>query len=118
MSQIDHSGPLFTNAHKSIPDNRYTMNEIKSALMCIDETKATGPDGFGDQFYKDAWGNMRGDVINPLLDFFNIGELLKEVKSTTITLIPKSIYPTNAAVMFCINESQKWLVTNWVEFYR
>lgn len=65
--------------------------------MSIDGSKAPGPDGFGAYFYKDAWGIVQEDVISAVLDFFNTGKLLKEVNSTTITLIPKSKCPSNVS---------------------
>lgn len=40
---------------------------------------------------------MWEDVISAVLDFFNTEKLLKEVNSTTITLIPKSKCPTNVS---------------------
>ncbi|XP_048501399.1 uncharacterized protein LOC125497765 [Beta vulgaris subsp. vulgaris] len=55
----------------------------------IDECKASGPDGFGSALYKYAWDDIGSDVSNVILDFLNIGNLLKEINATSLTLIPK-----------------------------
>ncbi|XP_048502707.1 uncharacterized protein LOC125498526 [Beta vulgaris subsp. vulgaris] len=116
VQQIVQSGPLLTKAHKAILNSSYTVAEIKASLKSIDGAKALGLDGFRAYFYKDSWSIVEEDVIHVVLDFFTSGKLLKEVNSTSITLIPKNKCPTHVtlvtldqslAVMFCTSVSQK-----------
>lgn len=55
--------------------------------------KAPGPDGYSSQFFKDNWEIMKDDVIDAITNFFSSGKLLKQVNTTTITLIPKCNRP-------------------------
>lgn len=57
--------------------------------MAISSCKSPGPDGFEAQFYRDAWEVVGSDVVDVVLDILHSGKMLKELNTTTITLIPK-----------------------------
>ncbi|XP_074305258.1 uncharacterized protein LOC141640349, partial [Silene latifolia] len=84
-----------TQAAKLIRD--VTDAEIYEALRSIPPNKSSGPDGYTSQFYKDAYSIVGNDVIQAVKEFFITGELLKQVNSTTLTLIPKNDRPLSVA---------------------
>nr|GEZ28416.1 RNA-directed DNA polymerase, eukaryota, reverse transcriptase zinc-binding domain protein [Tanacetum cinerariifolium] len=71
--------------------------EIKLALFDIDGNKASGPDGFSSQFFKDSWSVVGDDVCKAVRDFFSNGKLLKEINSTIISLVPKVAAPSKVS---------------------
>ncbi|XP_056695412.1 uncharacterized protein [Spinacia oleracea] len=70
-----------------------TSEEIRHAMFSINGDKAPGPDGFGSHFFKENWIIVGEDVTKAVLEIFHTGKLLKEINSTTITLIPKTKCP-------------------------
>lgn len=66
-----------------------TDKEIQEAFWALKANKAPGPDGYSAGFYKKSWGVVGGEVVGAIKSFFNSGELLQELNSTTIALIPK-----------------------------
>lgn len=70
-------------------DTPFTINELRSALMCMQNGKCPGPDGFPAEFYKTF-----ADVLSPLLlNMFNEslknGSLPLTLRQATISLILK-----------------------------
>ncbi|KAI3426756.1 GRAS domain-containing protein [Psidium guajava] len=51
--------------------------------------KALGPDGFNVEFFKETWDITGHLVTAAIKEFFPSGNLLKEINSTIIALIPK-----------------------------
>ncbi|XP_074264272.1 uncharacterized protein LOC141586807 [Silene latifolia] len=88
-------GKLVTTEHCSILLSPVTDSEIKQCLFSIPATKSPGPDGYSSQFFKDSWEIVGGDVVAAIKDFFQTGKLLKQVNTTSITLIPKTDNPTS-----------------------
>ncbi|XP_010667105.1 uncharacterized protein LOC104884190 [Beta vulgaris subsp. vulgaris] len=82
-------GPVLTDAHKCLLEAPYTVEEIKHALLSIPGSKAPGPDGFSSSFDRDSWDIVGEEVVMVVLDILQSGKLLKELNTTTITLIPK-----------------------------
>ncbi|XP_074292154.1 uncharacterized protein LOC141619010 [Silene latifolia] len=69
--------------------------EVRDAFFSIPDIKSPGPDGYTSKFFKDAWGEIGGDVIGALQDFFLQRRLLTQINATTLTLIPKCDRPQN-----------------------
>lgn len=59
-------------------------------MFSLKDNKAPGPDGFNALFYKKAWGIVGHTVIEAIKDFFKSCNLLKEINSTAVTLIPQT----------------------------
>ncbi|XP_070008565.1 uncharacterized protein [Nicotiana sylvestris] len=74
----------------------YTTVEVKAAMFSIEETKSPGPDGYGSGFYKASWSIIGEEVTNAILEFFENGQLLTQISSTIIALIPKGGERTQA----------------------
>ncbi|XP_074287953.1 uncharacterized protein LOC141613116 [Silene latifolia] len=72
-----------------------TDEEVNRAIFSIPDIKASGPDGYTSRFYKDAWNVVGNDVTRVVQDFFTHRKLLKQINSTTLTLIPKCERPKN-----------------------
>ncbi|XP_074267063.1 uncharacterized protein LOC141590365 [Silene latifolia] len=70
-----------------------TDEEIKQAMFSIDSNKSPGPDGYGSQFFKDAWTVVGKDVCLAVRDAFVTGNVLKASNNTIITLVPKVDVP-------------------------
>ncbi|XP_074305237.1 uncharacterized protein LOC141640287 [Silene latifolia] len=88
-------GNLVTQAHRDILLAAVIDEEIKGCLFSIPGNKSPGPDGYTSQFYKDAWDIVGNDVLCAVKDFFLTGKLLKQLNTTTLTLIPKIDNPAS-----------------------
>nr|GEY78953.1 putative RNA-directed DNA polymerase, eukaryota, reverse transcriptase zinc-binding domain protein [Tanacetum cinerariifolium] len=62
-------------------------------MFSMGNEKSPGPDGFTDDFFKEAWDIVGNDVILAVREFFVNGKLLKELNHTIITLILKVSAP-------------------------
>jgi len=71
-----------------------TREEIKHAMFNLKNNKALGPDGFNAGFFKRMWHIVGEDVINAVSSFFRTRRMLKEMNTTSISLIPKVANPT------------------------
>ncbi|XP_074315414.1 uncharacterized protein LOC141651610 [Silene latifolia] len=87
-------GPVITDDLKVLLLKPVTKDEIKTTMFSIPASKSPGPDGFTSQFYRDSWDIVGHDVVGPVKDFLTSGNMLKQVNTTTLTLIPKVKNPT------------------------
>ncbi|GJY36038.1 RNA-directed DNA polymerase, eukaryota, reverse transcriptase zinc-binding domain protein [Tanacetum coccineum] len=71
--------------------------EIKRAMFQINDNNAPGPDGFSSHFYKKAWDTIIGDICKAVKDLFHKGEILSEINSTVIALVPKIQTPAKVS---------------------
>ncbi|GKB83265.1 RNA-directed DNA polymerase, eukaryota, reverse transcriptase zinc-binding domain protein [Tanacetum coccineum] len=83
--------------------------EIKRAMFQINDNNAPGPDGFSLHFYKKAWDTIIGDICKAVKDLFHKGEILSEINSTVIALVPKIQTPAKVSdyrpIACCNNQS-------------
>ncbi|XP_074321773.1 uncharacterized protein LOC141658950 [Silene latifolia] len=86
---IVRTGKLITDHQKYLLLRPVTYDEIKKCIFSIPSSKAPGPDGYSSQFFKDSWAIIGNDVSAAIIDFFNTGQLLKQLNATLVTLIPK-----------------------------
>ncbi|GJY67968.1 putative RNA-directed DNA polymerase, eukaryota, reverse transcriptase zinc-binding domain protein [Tanacetum coccineum] len=68
-----------------------TNEEIKRAMFDIGDDKTPGPDGYTSAFFKRGWDVVGLDVCNAIRDFFDNGQILKEINHTLLALIPKEL---------------------------
>ncbi|XP_074282927.1 uncharacterized protein LOC141607475 [Silene latifolia] len=92
---IVRTGKLITDHQKSLLLRPVTYDEIKKCIFSIPSSKAPGPDGYSSQFFKDSWAIIGNDVSAAIIDFFNTGQLLKQLNATLVTLIPKVVNPSS-----------------------
>ncbi|XP_021994626.1 uncharacterized protein LOC110891242 [Helianthus annuus] len=89
---------LFTNVLDpniaSYMCRQVTEDEVKKAMFSIGIDKAPGPDGFTAAFFKSAWHIVGNDVSRAIIDFFDTGNLLRELNHTLIVLVPKVPSPS------------------------
>lgn len=71
----------------------FTREEVKSAMFSIDGNKAPGPDGFNINFFKYYWDMVGDNICDAMLDFLQNKKLVKEINTTSITLIPEGKSP-------------------------
>ncbi|GKC56323.1 RNA-directed DNA polymerase, eukaryota, reverse transcriptase zinc-binding domain protein [Tanacetum coccineum] len=94
---IDLSNDLFSavlsNEEADNMVKKVSDREIKYALFDIGDNKAPGPDGYSSVFFKKSWEVTDKDVCDAIKEFFSKGQLLGELNSTLITLVPKNQNP-------------------------
>ena len=97
MKQIRDPHSLFSKkldlAHMVEMIKPVEDEEIKIALFDIDDNKSPGPDGFSSKFFKSMWDTVSKDFCAAVKEFFESGEMLKEINATVIALIPKKDTP-------------------------
>ncbi|XP_021979735.1 uncharacterized protein LOC110875849 [Helianthus annuus] len=71
-----------------------TAEEVKAAMFSIGIDKAPGPYGYTTAFFKSAWPIIGVDISNAIIDFFDTGNLLRELNHTLIVLVPKIPTPS------------------------
>ena len=67
----------------------YSSEDIKRAVFDIPGIKSPGPDGYGSFFYQENWDLIGAEVCEAIKSFLQTRNLLKEINTTVITLIPK-----------------------------
>lgn len=97
QSTIIQMGATITDQQANLLTMDFTNKEIKEAFFSIPGSKAPGPDGYNSTFFKEAWPIIGDEVCNAVRDFFQNGQLLKQVNSTKLTLIPKVQYPQSVS---------------------
>ncbi|XP_074314480.1 uncharacterized protein LOC141649696 [Silene latifolia] len=78
---------------RRMSNREVNSEEIKQALSSIPANKAPGPDGYTSQFFKDDVDIVGEDLIAVVKEFFQSGQLLTQVNSTVLTLVPKKARP-------------------------
>ena len=86
-------GVVLTEEQKCFLKTQFKKEEVKEAIFDIPGNKAPGPDGFSAFFYQDCWDTVGEEISIAVVSFLNSGKPLREINSTTITLIPKTICP-------------------------
>ncbi|GLT47337.1 hypothetical protein SLA2020_210420 [Shorea laevis] len=72
----------------------FSTEEIEEGLRSCEGTKAPGPDGYNFNFIKFAWSTLKEDFVNFFNEFYQNGKLVRGIKSSFLTLIPKKLNPT------------------------
>lgn len=72
----------------------FSPDDVKQALLDIDDLKAPGPDIYSALFFKKAWPLVGEEVTEAILSFFRSGHLLREVNITVINLVAKMPNPS------------------------
>ncbi|KAL6145754.1 hypothetical protein ACLB2K_056439 [Fragaria x ananassa] len=67
----------------------YSLDEIRSALFQMYQTKSPGSDGMPPLFFQHYWDTIGEDVTVAVQNFLQSGQLLREINFTHICLIPK-----------------------------
>uniref|UniRef100_A0A803PR61 Reverse transcriptase domain-containing protein n=1 Tax=Cannabis sativa TaxID=3483 RepID=A0A803PR61_CANSA len=88
-------GPVLTPKLANALTQKFTHEEVKKAAFSIPGTKSPGPDGFSSSFYQDNWDIIGEDISGAVLAFRETGNILKEINSTIITLVPKCKCPNS-----------------------
>ncbi|KAL0378647.1 UNVERIFIED_CONTAM: hypothetical protein Sradi_3170200 [Sesamum radiatum] len=74
-----------------------TQQEIKDAFFDISEESAPGPDGYTSAFFKAAWPVIGEDISAAVAEFFHSGQLLRQLNTTLLALIPKVQLPLHVS---------------------
>ena len=82
-------GLTWSPQHLVSLNSRITHEEIKNTIFSMNDSKASGPDGFSSLFFKKAWSIVGCDVVDVVESFFNSGCMLREINCTIIALVPK-----------------------------
>lgn len=98
------SSKLVVEMHPSLI-SEVSTEEIISLIKNMPSNKSLGFDGYTVKFFRAALELVSKQVIAAVQEFFS-GKLLKEFKSTIISLVPKSSQPiriTNFMLISCCN---------------
>lgn len=69
----------------------FSTEEIKREVFALPANKSSGPDGFTREFFRETWDTVGSDGISAIKEFFVSSELLKQLNSTALILIPKTL---------------------------
>lgn len=83
--------PRLTFIHKQGLDKEFTEKEVRGAVFQLWALKAPGPDGIPTLVFQKCWNTMGPTITQANLGFLRLGFILKELNSTFITLVPKSL---------------------------
>ncbi|KAK4254761.1 hypothetical protein QN277_010094 [Acacia crassicarpa] len=67
--------------------------EVKEAIFGMGALKSPGPDGFNALFYQNQWSTVCPSVVAYIKHLFSNPQVIQEVNSTLIVLIPKKDHP-------------------------
>lgn len=88
--QIIDEGTRLTERQKRMLNCNFTKVDVRRVLMSTPNEKAPGLDGYNNLiFLKHTWEIIGDDISDVVLDFLKLGEILKCINVTSITLIPK-----------------------------
>lgn len=65
------------------------MEEVQRVAFQMGPLKAPGSDGFPGLFYQEYWDVVGEDVFAAIKEFFQKGQILREMNHTNVVLIPK-----------------------------
>ncbi|XP_074374476.1 uncharacterized protein LOC141714880 [Apium graveolens] len=71
-----------------------TSQEVKEAVFHMHPDKAPGPDGMTPAFFQKNWSVVGVEMTQMVRNFFQTGNLIDNINSTNIVLIPKKKNPT------------------------
>lgn len=87
-----------------------TKEEVYSIIKSLPSNKSPGPDGFIVEFFKSTW-DITGDlVVEAVQEFFETGQLFKELNCMLVTLVskfPHSTKVSNYRPISCCNKLYK-----------
>lgn len=92
-SGIVQQGNVVTSMQRRELITSISETEIEAAIWAINREKAPGPDGNSSQFFKDNREIVKHDTCKAVQNFFTKGSMMKQVNTTSITLIPKCNHP-------------------------
>nr|XP_009609757.1 uncharacterized protein LOC104103545 [Nicotiana tomentosiformis] len=95
IPEIMQSGYMLSRQQKLQLIKPVTREDVKKAVLDIDDNKAPTCDGYNSYFFKKTWHILGDEVTAAVMEFFENAEICKAINCTTITLIPKVKNPTS-----------------------
>lgn len=86
---IIDKGPKLQVAQQRLLIEDCSEQEVNEALFSMNSNKAPGIDGFNVCFFKKCWHIIGVEVVQAFQQFFQTGNLPKEMNLALITLLPK-----------------------------
>lgn len=83
--------PLVSKEHNKLLSSIPKDEEIFKAVCSLGGDKAPSPDGFPMFFFQKLWKLIGKDVCDAVKEFYGAKQMLKEINSTFLCLIPKNI---------------------------
>lgn len=87
---VFNSGQILSEADCAHLSEPISDDMIRDALFHIGDDKSPGPDGYTSSFFKENWDLIKGDFLAGVHEFFQNGQLLKQLNQAAIALIPKT----------------------------
>lgn len=82
-----------SEADRTWLEQKFTKEEIKSAVWECSGDKAPGPDGFNFTIIKHLWNTISVDIEQFIKEFHSNGRLVQGINSSFIVLVPKKTNP-------------------------
>ncbi|XP_074283110.1 uncharacterized protein LOC141607654 [Silene latifolia] len=92
--EVLNQGKCCETHHLDILNRPATNEEINQVIFSVPPDKSHVPHGYTNGFFKDAWSIVGQDICAEIQDFFLTGNLLTQINSTNVTLVPKYERPT------------------------
>ncbi|CAL5380958.1 unnamed protein product [Camellia sinensis] len=73
----------------------FTESEVWAAIKNCDGNKAPGPDGFNVYCFQKCWSILKQDFMNFMSEFHENGRLVRSLKCSFFTLVPKKSNPSS-----------------------
>ena len=86
---LSHIPKLITDDHNQILGKAIEIMEVMTAVKQMEKDKAPGPDGFTTNFFHACWDWLKEEIWALVEDSRKSESILRAIKSTFLTLIPK-----------------------------
>lgn len=73
----------------------FTESEVWATIKSCDRNKAPGPDGFNLSCIQKCWSILKQDFMNFMTEFHENGRLVRCLKCSFFTLVPKKLNPSS-----------------------
>lgn len=95
-SEVIMKGTCLTRTQQLELIKEVTAEEIFASIKSMPTDKVSGVDGFPIEFFTQYWEEVKSDVLEDVLGFFQRGKMNNVINCTAMTLIPK--VPTHTQV--------------------
>ena len=81
--------PRLSSQKRAICEGILTTTELNTALFLLKNDTSPGPSGFTAEFYKCFWDELKGILLQALLEIQNSGKTKTSFKQSVTIMIPK-----------------------------
>ncbi|XP_060969628.1 uncharacterized protein LOC133036879 [Cannabis sativa] len=90
-------GPIVNKDQAKFLLKEYSKDDVKKAIFAIPGIKAPSPDGYSSCFLQEDWDLIGEDISEAVLSFLHTRQILKEINTIVLKLIPKCKCPNTVS---------------------